>query len=64
MPPKPGLDVGVKLDHAGQIIAITAESRLAEEQAEVSMETAKAVGVNILRKIAAKCGIHNLSWPR
>ena len=62
IPPKPGLAVDVKLDHARQIIAITAvsESQLAEEQAERSVGTAKAAGVKILRKIAAKCGMPNL----
>jgi len=52
----------VKLDHARQIIAITAvsESQLAEEQAERSVGTAKAAGVRILRKIADKCGMPNL----
>ena len=58
VPPKPGLAVDVKFDHAGQILAITAvsESQLAEEQTERSLDTAKAAGVKILRKIAAKCG--------
>jgi len=62
IPPKPGLDVDVKFDHAGQILAVTAvsESQLAEEQAERSVDAGKAAGVNILRKIAAKCGIPNL----
>jgi len=62
IPPKPGLTVEVKLDHAGQILAINAlsESRLAEEQSERSADTAKATGVKILRKIAAKCGMPNL----
>ncbi|PYX55674.1 MAG: hypothetical protein DMG73_16915 [Acidobacteria bacterium] len=62
MPPTPGLAVDVKLDHARQIIAITAvsESQLAEEQAERSVGTAKAAGVKILRKIADKCGLPNL----
>ena len=60
--PKPGLAVDVKLDHAGQILAINAvsESQLAEEQAERSVDTAKMTGVKILRKIAAKCGMPNL----
>ena len=62
MPPTPGLAVDVKLDHARQIIAITAvsESQLAEEQAERSIATPKAAGAKILRKIAAKCGMPNL----
>jgi len=62
IPAKPGLAVDVKFDHAGQILAITAvsESQLAEEQAERSVDTGKAAGVNILRKIAAKCGMPNL----
>jgi hypothetical protein len=61
IPPKPGLTVEVKLDHAGQILAITAvsDSQLAEEQAERSTD-AKPGGVKILRKIAAKCGMPNL----
>ena len=52
----------MKLDHARQIIAITAvsESQLAEEQAERSVGTAKAAGVRILRKIADKFGMPNL----
>jgi len=60
--PKPGLAVDVKLDHAGQILAITAvsESGLAEEQGERFVKTATAAGGNILRKIAAKCGVPNL----
>jgi len=60
--PKPGLTVDVKLDHAGQILAITAvsDSQLAEEQAERSADTAKVAGAKILRKIAAKCGMPNL----
>ena len=62
IPPKPGLTVDVKLDHAGQILAINAvsESQLAEEQAERSVDTAKAAGAKILRKVAAKCGMPNL----
>jgi hypothetical protein len=62
IPPKPGLTVDVKLDHAGQILAINAvsESQLAEEQAERSADTAKAAGAKILRKVAAKCGMPNL----
>jgi predicted molibdopterin-dependent oxidoreductase YjgC len=61
IPPKPGLTVEVKLDDAGRILAINAvsESQLAEEQAKQSVRTAKA-GANILRKIAAKCGMPNL----
>jgi hypothetical protein len=61
-PPKLGLAVDVKLDRAGQILAITAvsESQLAQEQAERSVDTAEAAGVKILRKIAAKCGMPNL----
>jgi hypothetical protein len=62
IPPKPGLAVDVKLDTAGRILAITAvsDSQLAKEQAERSVETGKAAGVKILRKIAAKCGMPNL----
>src|SRR5260370_27541711 len=62
IPPKPVLTEEVKLDHAGQILAINAlsESRLSEEQSERSADTAKATGVKILRKIAAKCGMPNL----
>lgn len=61
-PPKPGLAVDVTLDHAGQILAITAvsESQLAEEQAERSRDTATAAGAKILRKIAVKCGMSSL----
>ncbi|MGB9073785.1 MAG: hypothetical protein WCC22_14190 [Terriglobales bacterium] len=61
-PPKPGLAVDVKFDHAGQILAITAlsESQLADEQAERSVDAGTAEGAKILRKIAAKCGIRNL----
>ncbi len=59
--PKPGLAVVVKLDRAGQILAITAvsESRL-EEETERSLGTAKAAGTKILRRIAAKCGMSSL----
>jgi hypothetical protein len=63
VPPKPGLAVDVKLDQTGQILAITAvsESQLAVEQAERSVDTARATAaVKILRKIAAKCRITNL----
>jgi len=62
IPPKPGLTVDVKLDHAGRILAITAvpDSQLAEEQAERSVNATNMAGVKILRKIAAKCGMPNL----
>jgi hypothetical protein len=62
IPPKPGLTVDVRLDHAGRILAITAvpDSQLAEEQAERSVDATKLAGVKILRKIAAKCGMPNL----
>jgi hypothetical protein len=62
IPPTPGLAVDVKLDHARQNHChnCVSESQLAEEQAERSVGTAKAVGVKILRKIADKCGMPNL----
>jgi hypothetical protein len=62
IPPKPGLTVDVKLDHAGRILAITAvsDSQLAEEEAERSVDATKTAGAKILRKIAAKCGMPNL----
>ena len=62
IPPVPGLTAQVKLDRAGQILAITAvsESQLAQEEVDRSMGTSKATGVKILRKIAAKCGLPNL----
>ena len=62
IPPKPGLTVDVKLDHAGRILAITAvsDSQLAEERAERSVDATKMAGAKILRKIAAKCGMPNL----
>ena len=62
IPPRPGLTVDVKLDHAGRILAITAvsDSQLAEEQAERSVDATNMAGVKILRKIAAKCGMPNL----
>jgi hypothetical protein len=62
VPPQPGLTVDVKLGHAGQILAITvvSESQLAEELAERSVDTARAAGVKILRKLAAKCGMPDL----
>jgi hypothetical protein len=61
-PPKPGLAVDVKMDHAGQILTITAvdESQLADPQAKRSLSTAREAGVKILRKIAAKCGMPGL----
>jgi len=61
-PPRPGLAVDVKFDHAGQILAITAvsESQLADEQAGRSVDAGKIASVNIFRKIAAKCGMPNL----
>jgi len=60
-PPTPGLAVDVKLDHAGQILAITvvSESRLTEE-AERSLGTVRAAGAKMLRRIAAKCGMSSL----
>ena len=60
VPPKLGLTVDVKLDHAGRILTITAvsDSQLAEEQAERSVD--KMAGVKILRKIATKCGMPSL----
>lgn len=63
VPPKPGLAVEVKLDRTGQILAITAvsESQLAKEQAERSMDKAKAAWLKIFRKIAAKCGMPDLT---
>jgi hypothetical protein len=62
IPPRPGLAVDVKLDHAGQILAITAvsESQLAEEQADRSWDTTKAAGLKVLRKIAARFGMPSL----
>jgi hypothetical protein len=62
VPPKPGLAVDVKFDHAGQILAVIAvsESQFTKEHAERSVDTAKAVGLKILRKIAAKCGMPDL----
>ena len=62
MPPKPGLAVDVKLDRAGQILAITgvSESQLANEQAERSMDKVEAAWLQIFRKIVAKCGMRDL----
>ncbi len=62
VPPKPGLTVDVKLDHAGKILAISAvsESHLAEEQAQRPVDKPRAVGAKILRKIAARCGMTDL----
>src|SRR5450759_981033 len=62
VPPKPGLAVDVKCDHAGKSLAIAAasESRCAKEHAERSVDTAKAAEVKILRKIAAKWGMPDL----
>lgn len=62
VPPTPGLAVDVNLDRVGRILAITAasESQLRAQQTERSVATAKAMGVNILRKIAAKCGMPGL----
>jgi hypothetical protein len=62
VPPKPGLTVEVKLDHAEQILAITAvsESQLVKEQATRPVDIPRAMGVKILRKIAAKCGMTKL----
>ena len=63
VPPKPGLAVDVKLDRAGQILAITAvfESQLANEQAERSVDKAEAAGLKIFRKIAAKMWMRDLT---
>ncbi len=63
VPPKPGLAVDVKLDRVGQILAITgvSESQLATEQAGRSMDKVEAVGLKIFRKIAAKCGMRDLT---
>ena len=64
VPPKPGLVVEVRIDPAGKILAITAapESQLADRSAESSssLHAARAAGVKILRKIAAKCGVPGL----
>jgi hypothetical protein len=63
VPPKPGLTVDVNLNHAGQIVAISAvsESPLAVGQAQRSADTASATAVvKILRKIAAKCRMTNV----
>jgi hypothetical protein len=63
VPPKPGLAVDVKLDRAGQILAITAvsESQLAKEQPERSMDEVEAAWLKIFRKIAAKCRMPDLT---
>jgi len=54
--PIPGLTVDVKLDRHGQILAVsaTSESRLTQQQARQSVDTALTVGVRVLRKIVAK----------
>lgn len=57
---KPGLVVDVTLDLAGQILAIT-ECRLAEDTGTYPVDAAKRAGVKFLRKIAAKCGMTNIS---
>ncbi len=60
--PKPGLTVDVTLNHAEQILAITAvsESPLAVGQAQRPVDTTRATAaVKILRKIAAKCRMTN-----
>src|SRR5271157_3626476 len=55
--PLPGLVVDVNLDRAGRIveIATVSEFPLGEEPAGGLLHKAKAVGVEILRKIAAQC---------
>jgi hypothetical protein len=69
IPPRPALDVEVKFNHAGRIIAITAlcELQVAAQRVQQPTPTirakttrAKMTGARILRKIAAKCGMPNL----
>ena len=64
VPPVPGLDVEVKFDQTGQILAITALSdvQLTQKPSPRSVASATAAGAKILRKIAAKCGLPN--FPR
>ena len=59
---KPGLSVDVTLDQAGKILTMTVvpESQLAEKRGRRFVDTAKGPRVNLLRKIAAKCGMPNL----
>jgi hypothetical protein len=60
IPPKPGLDVEVDLDHKLQVLAITVlpDSQLGKERAEVSIRKAKQKRTEILGKIVAQCGEH------
>jgi hypothetical protein len=62
LPAAQGLAVNVSFDRTGKILAITAAAdfHIAEGRASRSLHTAKAAGVTILRKIAAKCGMPNL----
>jgi hypothetical protein len=59
VPPKPGLAVDVKLDRAGQILAINAvsEPQFAKERAERLLDRVKASVFTIFRKIPGKCGV-------
>jgi len=62
MPPVSGQVVQVKLDRAGQIVAITAapESQPGREEAGRSANLFPGTGLKSLRTIAAKCGFSNL----
>jgi hypothetical protein len=62
VPPTPGLAVEATLDRAGKILAITAMSddQLAEQEGQRLPHAATAAALNMLRKIAAKCGIPGL----
>ncbi len=60
VPPAPGVTVQLRLDRAGQILAITAASEPKPQKVEGSGDTPKAAAFKVLRTIAAKCGLPHL----
>lgn len=64
--PRPGLAVDVKLNHAGEIVGITAlpEPLLVREQKGRLRGKVKEKGINILSRIAAKCGLRGFDHRR
>ncbi len=61
IPPKPGLDVVVTFDRGGEILEITAvcDSQVAGGPTPSSTSRVRLAGMQILRTIAAKCGMGN-----
>jgi hypothetical protein len=57
--PLPGLAVEVKLDRAGEIVAIAPvpESESEQKQRDPGLDRRERKGLNVLRTIAVKCGL-------